>query len=898
MANVPIFEITDGTTTISLMNRTGFVLRDWSPSRPQYKGGGVRINSPLATGSALTMTEYTNIIDTFEIVSKHASQDLLIRESQDVDRLLLKAVNYWVADWQTDPVYLIARGPQETNIRYATIKSYAIPGTTNPYAQPFFSNIDDPGDTMLLTIEHGIWQADIPGSATCVETSAQQDYYKVDDDIYYPTESADDCFVTVGTAAITLAGATDAFGADAVNGSLHNGVRFRSVTIPVGATIVSAFIRYTSNNADASATCNADLYGESSIVPALFTTFVDFQARVRTTAKVDWDNIGAWVLATQYDTPDITALVQEIIDIGGWASGNNMCIFAQDDGSTAVARRFPASWDNVTYDEPELHVKWTAPTDITFGRSATCTDEVYVGNKQVQAQLTHIYRWRPGGLWSANLIGNGAAFSLWHNPVADNYMCYFGIDSAVPDSGPFGSLVFDISQASVYTGNADADWEYWNGAWVALDVMDGTTFDEDPSEEHNPFEETGVGSVHFRQPSDWDNTKDVNGVTGWWVRVVANIPVPPGDAIAPQPQHDGAARDVYTVVVSGVAIDSAEVLGDIPALLRIEAHGQTEWLEDEAQANVNLWISRVLVGLRSDARNPRPFYPYLGITANNQYPGGWFDPADPIPPEGWLWASGGYAGSTNIDDTTAATGDATQVDFAGITAMRPVGRGMIGGTTVLSYSGAFHCFLRYKCLAGADGDMQAQIAFSLGGSPVTTIVGNLMVGPDFQMVDLGRVSLPPASSPTTTFVEMSVYPYLSCLVAGAHQAWLYEVILIPADEWLGDFQCPIVTLPIPTPAILVKGRYLGIDSVTYPKRTATAWMSREPVWLGGEYASWLPYMAKPSILQPNAAQHLYFLMMQTTHPNTPVNRFYAPPGLAVTVLTTATARYLNMRGAR
>jgi len=891
MAAVPIFEITDGVTTISLTNRTGFMIRDWSPSRPQYKGGGVRINSPMATGSALTMTKYTNIIDTFDIINKHKSQDLMIREAQNVDRLLIKAVNYWTTDWQTDPVYLIARGPRETNTRYATIKSYAIPGTTNPYAQPFFNCMADPGDVMVLTIEHGIWQADIPGTATCVETSAQQDYYDVDDGIFYPTQSADDCFISIGAAAITLNSAGIQFGQDGATETHDNGVRFRNVTIPVGATIVSAFVRYTSNNAENGTTCNADLYGESSIVPALFTTFVDFQGRVRTAAKVDWDNIGAWVAGTQYDTPDIASLVQEIIDIGGWASGNNMCIFTENDSSDVGARRIPAAWDNVTYDPPELHVKWRAPDDITFGRSATCTDEVYVANKHNVAQLTHVYSYQAiGANWGANAIGSGGAYDLWPNPVADGDICYFGIDTTIPDSGPFCSLVFDISQACVYSGNADADWEYWNGAWVALTVEDNTTDNAHYWLATYPFEKTGVGSVHWEQPSDWATTT-VNGVTGYWVRIKASIPVPPGDAIAPQPIHDGAARDIYTIVTPRVEIDDAQVAGDIPALLQVKICAQSE-SRGLSAPHIDGFVSRIMMGLRSKHRSPNGYFtPYLNCSDNEQHPAGAL----------YDWTILGGTSSV-IADPNAPTGRVTQYSPLGIEAMAPEGYALISGAAIAEYVGEYHCFMRYKVSAGANGDMRARLRISMGlyaAETVTTETKDLVVESNYTAIDFGRIIIPPGGIPSTeSFYELAIFVDMENTVAAARTALIYDIILLPVDEWFGDIQQPVIAgagLAAPLSEYWV----LAINSLC-PRKEISAYVRWQP-WTAHPDAIvtyYIPYAAARAILQANADQRMWYFVMQNPNRGRDLPPYHCPPYLSLSIQAHATARYLNMRGAR
>ena len=63
-----------------------------------------------------------NIIDTFDLIARDsADHDLLIKNTQDLRRLLEKAINYCVTDWQNEPVWIETRGICETNTRYAII---------------------------------------------------------------------------------------------------------------------------------------------------------------------------------------------------------------------------------------------------------------------------------------------------------------------------------------------------------------------------------------------------------------------------------------------------------------------------------------------------------------------------------------------------------------------------------------------------------------------------------------------------------------------------------------------------------------------------------------------------------------------------------------------------------
>lgn len=46
-----------------------------------------------------------------------------------------------------------------------------------------------------------------------------------------------------------------------------------------------------------------------------------------TATTVDWDGVSAWYDNTEYTSPNIACIIQEIINIDGWTSGNDMTLF-------------------------------------------------------------------------------------------------------------------------------------------------------------------------------------------------------------------------------------------------------------------------------------------------------------------------------------------------------------------------------------------------------------------------------------------------------------------------------------------------------------------------------------------------------------------------------------------
>jgi hypothetical protein len=169
----PILEITDGTNTVDLLGRQGGLLLDeWTPSIAPLKSGGIYRQSVLSGGRQLSIANYDNAIETFELKAWGDNQDATIRHTQDLLSLLEKARRYWVQPFEMDPVWLVAKGPLETNTRYALIYNYQLDGLDNPFSMPFFSCDPAAMDGLGLVIERGHWSAIQPLTSEVVNTTA------------------------------------------------------------------------------------------------------------------------------------------------------------------------------------------------------------------------------------------------------------------------------------------------------------------------------------------------------------------------------------------------------------------------------------------------------------------------------------------------------------------------------------------------------------------------------------------------------------------------------------------------------------------------------------------------------------------------------------------------------
>ena len=132
------------------------------------------------------------------------------------------------------------------------------------------------------------------------------------------------------------------------------GMRFTNVIVPSGATITNAYIEFTVDETD-SGTANFTIYGEDANDPPNFSSSDDdISDRTQTSASVSWNNVPNWTsVGATHQTPDISSIIQEIVDRGGWSSGNAMVIMIDGTGE-----RTAESYNGSSGDAPLLVIEY------------------------------------------------------------------------------------------------------------------------------------------------------------------------------------------------------------------------------------------------------------------------------------------------------------------------------------------------------------------------------------------------------------------------------------------------------------------------------------------------------------------------------------------------------------
>ena len=137
---------------------------------------------------------------------------------------------------------------------------------------------------------------------------------------------------------------------------IWEGMVFTGLNIPANAIITSAYITLRSNSSE---TVNTPVtfYGIKNVNPGEFVNSnYEISNRPRTTASVNWD-IPSTISGSDYNTPSLVSLVQEVVNMAGYGSGNGNLGFVMNGG--VGERRFD-SYNGSTTTAPLLSVSYTS----------------------------------------------------------------------------------------------------------------------------------------------------------------------------------------------------------------------------------------------------------------------------------------------------------------------------------------------------------------------------------------------------------------------------------------------------------------------------------------------------------------------------------------------------------
>jgi hypothetical protein len=136
------------------------------------------------------------------------------------------------------------------------------------------------------------------------------------------------------------------------------GLRFIEVPIPADATITAAWITFTSKNTQSDP---VDLFicAEANDNPETFSERKDSLSRRPRMGEMPWNIREEWVKGEKYRTPDISDLIQQVVNRDGWKRNNAIAIFLYD-GPNSLSFRNAYSYDGGNHEgnAPVLHVEY------------------------------------------------------------------------------------------------------------------------------------------------------------------------------------------------------------------------------------------------------------------------------------------------------------------------------------------------------------------------------------------------------------------------------------------------------------------------------------------------------------------------------------------------------------
>ncbi len=144
-------------------------------------------------------------------------------------------------------------------------------------------------------------------------------------------------------------------------GDQAEGLRFRNLNIPQGASILEAYLEFVVDETKDDASLVEIRAQDIGDAPEFSTIDFDLTDRITTSNFVTWP-IPVWdVVREIHQSPDLAILIQEVVDRSDWQADNSIAFII-----TGTGTRTAHSWDGNQGFAPLLHVEFSTsmPTSI------------------------------------------------------------------------------------------------------------------------------------------------------------------------------------------------------------------------------------------------------------------------------------------------------------------------------------------------------------------------------------------------------------------------------------------------------------------------------------------------------------------------------------------------------
>ena len=249
------------------------------------------------------------------------------------------------------------------------------------------SNKDDTNQTRLLRVQNAL--NDALASATNINAGLMRfsdsggpvlfpvkdiDEYVKPELVMPITEGADDAVEIGGALNVTNTILPISQGTSIV----QTGLRYQDIAIPQGATITRAFLRLTSALVNSDETA-IHIYGQLDANAVAFNASNPISTRTRTTEFTAWESDNEFGFTNEvHNSPDISAVIQAIVDQTNWCGGNDLAILLDTQSTSGSSARQTFSFESGTGQVPQLVIEY----DDTTATGCVAGELVYQVSKQ------------------------------------------------------------------------------------------------------------------------------------------------------------------------------------------------------------------------------------------------------------------------------------------------------------------------------------------------------------------------------------------------------------------------------------------------------------------------------------------------------------------------------------
>lgn len=258
------------------------------------------------------------------------------------------------------------------------------------------------------------------------------------------------------------------------------GLRFANLNIPAGAAIISASIQFTTDETASGATTLTFKAQAADSAATFAATSFNVSGRPTGTASVAW-NVPAWNVlqeqSTSQRTPDIKALVQEVVDRSGWKAGNAIAVIISGSGKRIAESYEGAISGAAGHDISQvatLKVEYVIPTTVSVRVNAGTDDaEENIATGAIDMTSTDLELIDDGGVlqyvamrFASMNIPKGAIIAGAHVQFATDEL-FSGATSltirgqAADNAATFTSATSNISSRPLTTASASWSPEPW-----------------------------------------------------------------------------------------------------------------------------------------------------------------------------------------------------------------------------------------------------------------------------------------------------------------------------------------------------------------------------------------------------------------------------------------------------